>query len=40
VSGGWTKLAEFTTDNDQRLANVESNAPQAQARFYRIQLVE
>ena len=40
VNGGWIKLAEFTTDDDQRLAKAESNAPLAQARFYRIQLVE
>jgi hypothetical protein len=40
VNSGWTKLAEFTTDDSQRLAKVESNAPLAQARFYRIQLVE
>jgi hypothetical protein len=40
VNGGWIKLAEFTTDDGQRLAKAESNAPLAQARFYRIQLVE
>ena len=40
VNSGWTKLAEFITDTDQRLAKVESNAPLGQARFYRIQLVE
>ena len=40
VSGGWAKLAEFTTDPDQRLAKVESNAPLEQARFYRIQLAD
>jgi len=40
VNSGWTKLAEFTTDNDQRLAKVESNAPLGQARFYRIQMLE
>ncbi len=38
--GGWAKLAEFTTDPDQRLAKVESNAPLEQARFYRIQLAD
>ena len=40
VNSGWTKLAEFTTDDGQRLAKAESNAPLTQARFYRIQLVE
>ena len=40
VNGGWIKLAEFTTDAGQRLAKAESIAPLAQARFYRIQLVE
>ena len=40
VSGGWAKLAEFTTDDEQRLAKVESNAPLGQALFYRIRLVE
>ena len=40
VNSGWTKLAEFTTDDGQRLAKAESNVPLAQARFYRIQLVE
>ena len=40
VSGGWVKLAEFTADDEQRLAKVESNAPLGQALFYRIRLVE
>ena len=40
VSGGWAKLAEFTTDDEQRLAKVESNAPLGQALFFRIRLVE
>ena len=40
VSGDWAKLAEFTTDPDQHLAKVQSNAPLKRVRFYRIQLVE
>ena len=40
VNGGWAKLAEFTTDDEQRLAKVESNTSLGQARFYRIRLVE
>ncbi len=40
LGGGWSKLVEFTTETDQRLAKVESNAPLGQSRFYRIRLVE
>ncbi|MCP4893846.1 MAG: hypothetical protein GY911_08545, partial [Actinomycetales bacterium] len=40
VSDGWSKLAEFTADLGQSLANVESDVPMGQVRFYRIRLVE
>ncbi|MCP4893844.1 MAG: hypothetical protein GY911_08535 [Actinomycetales bacterium] len=40
VSDGWSKLTEFTADLGQRLANVESDVPMGQVRFYRIRLVE
>ena len=39
LGAGWSKLAEFTTDADQRFAKVESNAPLGQYRFYRIRLL-